>query len=243
MKLFILLPAIMLCCMGGAESRQTTDVHAPVYKVKRLKRAMKVDANWNKPQWRNAKAISITNFIRDVPAFKPAVEAKMTYDDKNVYVIFRVQDRYVRSITTEPMGPVWKDAAVEFFFSPDTTKPETFFNLEMNCGGTALLGYRSKEQKPTADDVKMIEIAHSLPVKVDPEITDAVTWTIECRIPFTVMQKFSNVTVPKKGVAWRANFYKIAENNSNPHHMAWAAITAPRPNFHMPQFFGTVQFE
>jgi hypothetical protein len=243
MKLFILLPAIMLCYAGGAESRQPTDVHAPVYKVKRLKRAMKIDANWNKPQWRNVKPIHITNFIRAVPAFEPVVEAKMTYDDKNVYVIFRVQDRYVRSITTEPNGPVWKDAAVEFFFSPDTTKPETFFNLEMNCGGTALLGYRSQDQKPNADDVKMIEIAHSLPEKVDPEITDPVTWTLECRIPFAVLQKFSNVTIPKKGVAWRTNFYKIAENNSNPHHITWAAVTAPRPNFHMPQFFGTVQFE
>jgi len=213
----------------------------PLYNVERTTEAIKVDANWNKAIWKKTKSTTITNFIRQVPSFKPITEVKLRYDDDNIYVIFRVQDRYVRSITTTPNGPVWKDAAVEFFFCPDTSQPGKYFNLEINCGGTALLGFRSNN--PTADDIRAIEIAHSLPEIVDPEITDAVTWTLEYRLPLKMLEKFTNITHPSAGVKWKANFCKIAENNTNPHHMTWSPINAPDPNFHMPQFFGSIVFK
>ena len=201
---------------------------------------MKIDADWNKAEWNNIKALNVRNFIREDPKFRPKVQAKMAYDQDNIYVIFRVKDRYVRSVTTAINGPVWKDSAVEFFFSPDTAAPATFFNLEMNCGGTPLLGYRPR--KPEVEDIKKIEIAHSLPEVVDPEITRPVTWTVEYRIPLDMLAKYSNLTRPAKGISWRANFYKIAENNSNPHHATWSVISHPKPTFHLPQYFGTLNF-
>jgi hypothetical protein len=216
----------------------------PAYRVARLKHAMKVDGKWDKPEWKHVQSTKIEHFIREVPNFVPQVEVKMMYDDNNLYLIFRVQDRYVRCISKDVNGPVWKDAAVEFFFSPDSAAPRNYFNLEMNSGGTPLLGFSIRgDKKPDADDAGTIEIAHSLPQIVDPEIKDPVTWTIECRIPLQTLEKYTHVVHPKKGVAWRANFCKIAENNSNPHHMTWAVIDAPKPNFHMPQFFGLLQFQ
>lgn len=213
----------------------------PSYEVKKLSAPVSIDGKWEKKTWKETKAVSIKNFIRDVPAFHPVTEVKMRYDAENIYVIFRVHDRYVRSITTDINGPVWKDAAVEFFFCPDTSKPDQYFNLEINCGGTALLGFRSKQ--PTPEEIKTIQIAHSLPQTVDPEITDPVTWTLEYRIPLTTLEKYSPITRPARGVKWKANFCKIAENNSNPHYMTWSPINAPKPNFHMPQFFGSIIFQ
>jgi hypothetical protein len=152
-----------------------------------------------------------------------------------------VQDRYVRIITKDIGGQVWKDSAVEFFFSPDASMPLNYFNLEMNAGGTPLLGNRAK--KPVVEDIKQIEIAHSLPQIVDPEITEPVTWTLEYRIPLAMVEKYANVTRPKKGVEWRANFYKIAEITSNPHYITWSVLPNDRPNFHRPQYFGILKFQ
>ncbi len=53
---------------------------------------MKIDGNWDKPQWKNIKAIEINNYMGNTPSFKPTVQAKMMYDDKNLYVIFQVND-------------------------------------------------------------------------------------------------------------------------------------------------------
>lgn len=217
---------------------------AKSYKVPRLKNELIIDGDWNKPQWRKVKSLGINNFIRENPKFRPRVYAKMMYDDANIYVIFQVKDRFVRSVTTEINGPVWKDSAVEFFFSPDTTMPLSYFNLEVNCGGTPLLGYNSIPRKrPVIEDIQKITIGHTLPVKVDPEREEPITWIIEYKIPLDMLDNYSNVTRPQKGVIWRANFYKIAEINSNPHHATWSVINAPRPTFHLPQFFGTLKFQ
>lgn len=235
---------LMFACIGiavSAHAQQPSQVAPPVYYVKKLSSSLAVDAQWNKKAWRKVKPALVANFIREVPAFRPLTEVKMQYDDNNLYVIFRVHDRYVRCITNTINGPVWKDAAVELFFCPDSSWPGEYFNLEINCGGTPLLGYKSG--KPTEEDIKKIVIAHSLPQIVDPEIKDPVVWTIEYKIPLEMLEHYSSITRPQKGVKWKANFTKIAENNSNPHHMTWSPITAPKPNFHMPQFFGTLVFE
>ncbi len=235
---------MVICCVAFAKpvrSQELNKDEAPVYEAKKVSAQLRIDGKWNKKAWKGVKSAEITHFIRAVPAFHPVTQVKLQYDEENIYVIFRVKDRYVRCITNKPNGPVWKDAAVEFFFCPDTTMPTQYFNLEINCGGTALLGYRS--QKPTVEDLKTIVIAHSLPTIVDPEITEPVVWTLEYKIPLSTLEKYSRITRPAKGVRWKANFCKIAENNSNPHHMTWSPINAPNPNFHMPQFFGTLEFQ
>lgn len=216
-------------------------IPSPIYRVHQLEKPFPIDGNWRKAAWKKVKALRIGNDILGIPKFHPETDVKMLYDSGSLYVIFRVSDRFVRSITTETGGPVWKDAAVEFFFCPDTTKPDRYFNLEINCGGTALLGYSSA--RPAKEDILSIPIAHSLPTVVDPEIAGPVVWTIEYRLSLNLLAKYSGITKPAKGVSWKANFCKIAENNTNPHHMTWSPINDPHPNFHMPLYFGRLQFE
>lgn len=219
----------------------------PVYQVKKLRHRMTIDGNWDKPEWKKIKSLQMTHYMGKIPPFEPKAEAKMMYDDENVYVIFRVQDKFVSSRVTEYNGNVSGDACVEFFFSPDANFPLQYFNLEVNAGGTPLIFYVTEPWtgfvKLEPDDIKQIEIAHSLPKVVDPEITDDVTWTIEYRVPYKMLEKFSRLTRPEPGVTWKANFYKTASQTSNPHYITWAFVDNPKPNFHLPQFFGILKFK
>jgi hypothetical protein len=218
-----------------------------VYLLKRLKQPGRIDGNWNKFQWDRIPALSVSNFMGQIPSFKPEVFAKLMYDDENIYAIFIVKDRFVRCLTTIINGPVWEDSCVEFFFSPDAGLPNSYFNLEVNCGGTPLMHFNTfPDSGPrilSAEDIISIEIAHSMPPVVDPELTGTVIWTLEYRIPLTTIRKYASVSQPAKGVSWKANFYKIAENNSNPHYMTWSPVRNAVPNFHLPQFFGTLNFQ
>lgn len=218
-----------------------------IYKVNRIKGAMKIDGNWNKPQWRHANIIHIDNYMGKVPSYRPKTLARMLYDDENVYLIFKVEDRYVRSIVEDNNGPVSTDACVEFFFSPDISFPFHYFNLEINAGGTPLMAHhifpQRANQKFSDQELTKIEIAHSLPKKVDPEITQSITWTIEYKLPLVLLGKYSSVSLPKPGVIWRANFYKTASKTSNPHWITWSPVKNEKPNFHLPQFFGQLQFQ
>jgi len=239
--LLVLAAAVFVCCRmkpgGPPEFR---------YGIRRLKGSMRIDADWDKPQWRRVPSVAIEHAMGNKPGFLPKTRAKVLYDDANLYVIFRVEDRYVRAVASGFHGRVWEDACVEFFFAPDAAEPLKYFNVEMNCGGAALMSFnRAPETDHTSlagDDMRQIEIAHSLPGRIDPEIAEPVTWTLEYRIPLSILEKYAPLTKPEKGVVWRANFQKCAETNSHPHWLTWAKIDYPEPRFHLPQFFGTIEF-
>ena len=246
-KLVPFICLLLIISSNNSFSTGTEDEKDAAYKVVMTKNPVKIDANWDKKAWRKAPVADILNYMGKEPEFKPEAQVKMMYDKENIYLIFRVKDRNVRCITNKINGPVWQDSAVEFFFAPDSEKPLLYFNLETNCGGTPLMHYntvpRKESKKLSDDDIKLIEIAHSLPEIIDPEISEPVTWTLEYKIPVSLLEKYSTVTSPGKGVVWRANFYKIAENSSNPHYITWSKIENPKPNFHLPQFFGSLKFE
>jgi hypothetical protein len=237
---------LFLLAAGCSSQKKKEMKNAALYNVVQAKQPLIIDADWDKHDWKDVKALEITNMMGDKPLFTPSVQAKMMYDDANLYVIFNVNDRYVRCMVTDINGPVYEEPAVEFFFTPDPDYPDRYFNLEINCGGTPLMhfnDYAIKGNRPLdIDDIKQIEIAHSLPRIVDPEITEPVKWTLEYRIPLSMLKKYSKVVQPEPGVEWNANFYKIAEKGTNIHFLTWSVVDNPVPDFHLPHFFGTIKF-
>lgn len=239
----VLVLLLILSLITGCSQK---DKEMKTYEVLKLDRSMVIDGNWDKPHWNSIKPLDVKNRMGDKPRFTPEVQAKMMYDDSSLYVIFKVNDRYVRSVVTEINGPVYEEPAVEFFFSPDPAFPDRYFNLEINCIGTPLMHYNdfsTKQRNPLdIEDTKKVEIAHSLQEVVDTEITEPVTWTVEYRIPIEILKKYSKIILPKPGAEWKANFYKIAEKGTNVHFLTWSPVGNPTPNFHLPQFFGTIIF-
>jgi hypothetical protein len=58
-----------------------------------------------------------------------------------------------------------------------------------------------------------------------------------------MLTNYSMIQQPKSGVRWKANFYKCADKTSHPHWLTWSPVDYPTPKFHLPQFFGTLEFE
>jgi len=218
-----------------------------IYKMARLSEPMAIDANWDKPAWQNIQPLQLGNFVGNEPEHRPQTQTKLAYDSEAIYIIFQVRDQYVRSIWQNYQEDVWQDSCVEFFFKPNNDRSENYFNLEMNCGGTALFAYqtgpRQGEIRIPESEYKAITVAHSMPKLVDPEITDPTTWTVEYRLPLAVLGKYCAVESPAPGVTWKANFYKIANETSHPHYLTWAPLDIQKVEFHLPQFFGTLEFE
>ncbi len=235
------------CCAIRTERMSNKGQERIVYQVNKLTEPMAVDGNWNKVQWQKVEPLEINNYMGERPRHLPKAQAKLLYDDKNIYVIFRVEDQYVRAVARETHGPVWEDSCVEFFFTPDGNVENGYFNLEANCGGTILFHCKNnsnqKDEFVKISDCEQMKIAHSLPKIVDPEITDPITWTLEYRLPFEVIEKYWPITKPVPGNIWRANFYKCADKTSHPHWLTWSVVDFPKPKFHLPEFFGVLEFK
>jgi hypothetical protein len=228
----------------------------PEYTVKRTAERPLLKGDWEHSIWREANQLSIENFLGPAPespspsAHRPKTTARVLYDEKGLYIFFRVEDQYVRSIATEYRGKVWEDACAEFFVQPKLDRG--YFNFEINCGGTMLLSYHEnpdfhgdasrKDGGVPWELAKSVEIFHSMPKTVDPEIAEKKTWYIEYHIPFVLLEEYVGKLGPLSGQTWRANFYKCAETNSNPHWAAWSAVTK-ESTFHAPRYFGILHFE
>ncbi len=192
-------------------------------------------------------SLNITHYPWDKGGFKPLTQVKLQYSDSHLYVIFRVEDRYVQSLETNYDGMVCRDACVELFFSPNPNKTSAYYNIETNCGGTILMRRQTARNTDTQhigqEDAELLDIAHSMPKVVKPEIVEPLVWVNEYRVPFTMLEKYGDILKPASGVVWKANFYKCAETNSHPHWGCWSPISTPEPDFHKPEYFGTLEFE
>jgi len=215
--------------------------------VKRVASPPKAGTGWNNPPWQDIPPELLRNHMGKKPDHFPRTEVKIAYDDMAIYVMFRVEDRYVRALAAKHQDSVCGDSCVEFFFTPGNDVLTGYFNFEINCGGIILFHFHPGSKKgrieiPASDCDKIIT-AHSLPRIVDPEIQESVTWTVEYSIPIALLRRYCPVITPKPHALWRANFYKCADNSSHPHWLTWSPVDYPKPNFHLPQSFGVLEFE
>ena len=171
--------------------------------------------------------------------YKPQASFAMAYGDSSVYLKFFVEEKHVRAVYSEPNQPVYKDSCVEFFVS-FADEPE-YYNFEFNCAGTCLLSFgeqRNNRKMTTADLIKSIAFQSS--IKPTTKKDANIGWELTLVIPFAAFQyhKFSSM----KGKKCRANFYKCGDDLPEPHFLAWNIINTEEPDFHRPEFFGTLEF-
>jgi hypothetical protein len=138
---------------------------------------------------------------------------------------------------------------VEFFFQPGENSG--YFNLECNCGGAFLISYITNPER-TENGFKewtkvpwswaqKIQIGSSLPRVNDPERNEAVTWLLRFFVPFDLIEHYAGPVRPVRGLVWRGNFYKCAEEISHPHWASWSPVD--EFNFHLPRCFGALRFD
>jgi hypothetical protein len=243
-----LAAATILTVSCSQENKAMNKNEPKSYTVSKLQSPIAINAVWDKPQWQDARELTLNYYMGEKPDHIPQVKAKMAYDENNIYVIFRVEDNYVKAVAEQNQDPVCRDSCVEFFFTPGRDITAGYMNMETNCCGKILLYFQQKrgvgQIEVNPRDLAKIEIAHSLPYeKITEEIQEPTVWTLEYRIPISVIQSYMPVEKPAKGVVWKGNFYKCADRTSVPHWLTWSFVDKPAPDFHRPDYFGTLIFE
>jgi len=203
---------------------------------------------WDGPAWGRVAVLAIANFRPESSDHRPCTLVKMVHSPDGLFGIFQVDDRYVRCCRTRFEAEVYKDSCVEFFVQPRLTSG--YFNFEFNCGGAMLGSYIvdstripggfKEYTKLTPDDGRSVQIYHSLPQRVEPEIQTPTRWLLEFFIPYSLLAKYCGPLASGRGQQWRANFYKCGDQTSHPHWAAWSPVSAR--NFHLPDCFGTICF-
>jgi hypothetical protein len=170
-------------------------------------------------------------------AYKPKVEFSIAHAADSIYLKYYVNEKSIRAAAGNVNGNVWEDACVEFFISFDASG---YYNLEFNCIGTTLAAFgkdRNNRNLLPAEVINNIRY-QSL---IRNEIDNSAHWELTLAIPLQIFVHHSISSLD--GIGCKVNFYKCGDKLPEPHFISWSNIQSEHPNFHLPQFFGTLVFE
>lgn len=184
----------------------------------------------------SAEALAVECVNWPAYPYAPKVECRVAYAADSLVVMFDVEESHIRALSLENNGPVWEDSCVEFFVANPCG--EGYFNFEINCVGTLLAAYRrSRTDADMFGEEKLSKVRHfgSLPhEKIDSTGESQRWWMVEI-IPFELL---GLEDVPEE---LKVNFYKCGDGCQQMHFLSWSPIGLPEPNFHCPEFFGTLK--
>ena len=171
--------------------------------------------------------------------YAPEVQFRIAYTHDSILLHYKVKEASVRAMAGHDNGPVWEDACVEFFSMP--AGDGIYYNVECNCAGTLLVGAgagRTDRQHAPQEVLDGVQRWASLGRESFEERVEDSMWEVALIIPFTTF--FLHEIKSLEGKSVRANFYKCGDGLQTPHFLSWNPIDLPNPNFHCPDFFGTI---
>jgi hypothetical protein len=190
---------------------------------------------------RQKKMLAIDTINWPEYSYKPDVNLAVAYSDSEIFLRYYVSEDYFKAEMTEPNQNVYEDSCVEFFVSP--AGDGIYYNFEFNGIGTCLLGTgtgRHDSRRADPEIISRIRRLSSVGNKPVPERAGKFEWTLTVAISFRAF--FHHDINDLKGKIFSANFYKCGDGLKVPHYVTWNPIGTQSPDFHRPEFFGTIKF-
>lgn len=174
--------------------------------------------------------IDTLNWQEQYPTAPDAIFT-LAHTDEMLYVRYEVKGEVPLATKTNDLELVNEDACVEIFIgNADNTR---YWNFEFNPAGVCNASNR-KERKV---DVVRLNPEQLASIQRYPVQLCAAHWSLLIGIPFSLIEL--DLTSER---ARRANLYKCGDKTPMKHYASWNPITAPAPAFHLPEFFGEIQF-
>jgi hypothetical protein len=260
---------VLLCtglagCSGEAPSAPAVDFterrpFAPrTYVAQRTSTAPTIDGNLTDDAWTRAAwtAPFVNSEGRDRPAPPFRTRAKMTWDDRFLYLAAELEEPDVRASFTTRDTTVWRENAFEVFLDP-TGDTHHYYEYQINARETQwdlLLTrpYRDGGVPISAWDLRGLKKGVAVQGTLnDPSDTDA-GWTVELALPWSVLAEAApNAEPPSDGDRWRVNLTRMqwpasvidgryVQDTTSNDASAWSP--QGEGSFHMPERWGIVEF-
>lgn len=183
--------------------------------------------------WDKASAIRFDRDWRGEDAdAQRATEVRLLWTPETLFLRF---DCAYRSITVFPDAredgwryELWDRDVAEAFLQPDWTDPLVYREFEVSPNGMWI---------DLAVSHGKIEELHSGLRRRVVRDEKVKMWTAELAVPMKCLTaQFDPRSV------WRANFFRVEGEREPRFYAAWSPTHTPKPNFHVPAAFGTLEF-
>ncbi len=193
----------------------------------------------NEIAWNEIQSVNWSKY-----SYKPTVRFKIAYCDFGLILQYQVEEKSIRAKAVLDNEDVWKDSCVEFFIAPQNDG--IYYNFEFNCAGVCLLAAGNSRNGREKAPLSLVgQIIRYSDLNKKPPFDETATntpWTLFIAIPYVCFFKHPGFIAPKKQTL-KANFYKCGDDLAEPHYLSWNPIQTEKPDFHRPEFFGSLYFE
>ena len=171
---------------------------------------------------------------------KPKVSFAIAHASDHLFIKYDVTEKELLARYKRTNEPVYKDSCVEFFI--EIGEDKAYYNLEFNRLGTCLGAFGPHRYDRKLIPVEILQTIRSertlkqIHVNHEP----VINWTLTLSIPIAVFCFNKLKSIRHKNC--RMNFFKCGDDLSHPQYVAWNNIVSATPNFHLPEFFGKVEF-
>lgn len=210
-----------------------------------------IDGVLDEPAW--SKAASTGPFV-DVsrgypnPAIPVQGSARITWDQRFLYVGFEVGDKHVRGgFPPDAKDPhLWERDTVEIMIDPDGDGDnKDYYEIQINPQNLVFDTQYDDYNRPNGNgrgpfghEAWSAGLTSAVKVKgtLDDEGDQDQGYTVEAQIPWASFTK-AQTSPPAPGSTWRMNFYAMQDNGG----VAWSPILG-KGNFHRASRFGRVKW-
>lgn len=187
-----------------------------------------IDPDITSAEWQRAEVDEITANRWGEYAPAPKTTFRMLRGPEGISVMMHTEEKNLKCECAVENGNVYMDSCMEFFFKPSVHDPR-YFNFEFNPAGILSLGIRTgRKSKEKIDiDRKVFSIV---------SVANDGDWTLKFYIPDSFLLSYFDEISP----ICKGNFYKCGDGTDHVHYGAWSEIETASPDFHVPDFFGTI---
>lgn len=205
--------------------------------------SVKVDGKLDDAVW--AKAASTGPFVKsmDGTAADLATEAKLVWDDENLYVAFQMEDHDIWTTLDKHDDKLWTQEAVEMFIDADRDG-KTYVELQTNPRGAVFDSYLPRYRQNENDWSANVKVGVQVDGTLDKRDDTDKGWTVEMQVPLASAKgkeaAMANVP-PTVGTVWRINFFRMDQPSGKPQ-QGYAWSPPMRGDFHALDRFGELVF-
>jgi alpha-galactosidase len=162
-----------------------------------------------------------------------STEVRLLWTDDQLYLRFRCHYRSIHVFSDVGRGcrrdELWERDVAEVFLQPDRFGEKYYKEFEVSPSGQWL------DLEITPQGLRHINSGMRSSVQVNET---GNVWTADLAIPIPAITSAFN-----PAQSWRVNFFRCEGTEPERFYSAWQPTGTEKPNFHVPQKFGTLHFK
>lgn len=195
-------------------------------------------ASYNDADWENVPIAEISHYGW-IDGYNVGAYAQVIIiDDIGFVARLSSDEKNPLALKHEFFDDVCCDSCLEFFASFDNTCVD-YLNVEMNSIGTSNVSLGPDRY----ERVKLTDIIEKpFPVR---SVVREDGWSATAFITFDNLERIYGIKkdVFAHGYSFKGNFYKCGDETEIPHYAMWNPVETEEPDYHRPEYFGTLIIE